>query len=96
MEVGPKFPPALGKVMYEFNKLHNAKRPYKIVSGAAALSGSQWQEQFCIELFLYFMSLVFSYLIELFLGEKARVEPGMVAISTTDVLNVPGAHTVII
>lgn len=73
MKVGLKFPPALSKVMYEFNKLHNARRPYKIVSGAAALSGSQWQEQFCIELFLYFTGLVFSDLIELFLGENARV-----------------------
>lgn len=51
MEVGLKFPAALSSVIYDFNKLHNARRPHKVVSGAATLSISQWREQFCIELF---------------------------------------------
>lgn len=72
MEVGLKFPPALSSLNYDFNKLHKARRPYKIVSGAATFSCSQWREQFFIELFLYFMNFVLSYLSELFLGKMPQ------------------------
>lgn len=59
-------------MIYDFNKLHNVRIPYKTVSGAATLSNSQCGSNFALNYFAFyrFGSFLFNWAI---LGKYAPI-----------------------